>query len=97
MSHQTSLRGLRSELHTFFKNKIKNKIENEEHNEELLKLIEKLFLNAFQNKYSFIVKQYGNSIRISARYVPTGIVFFMAATQTGKIPYMFKDMNSYID
>lgn len=97
MSHHTSLRAMRLELHTFFKSKIIKRIENEDHTPELLAIIEKMFINQFQNKYSYIVKQYDDSIRVSARYIPSGIVFFMAGTKFGKIPYNFKDPNCYIE
>lgn len=86
---------MRKELYEFFELKITPKIETEEHNPELLKEIELMFSNKFSNKFSYIVRHYSNTIRVSAWSYASGITFFMAATKKGHENHKFKE-KSYI-
>ena len=72
----SAITSMRKELVDFFKENIKHKIENEEHNQKLMNEITDKFERKFGNKYTYIIKQYKDTIRISARFLPAGILFF---------------------
>jgi len=42
-------------------------------------------------QYTCVVKQYSDSIRVSANLKSNGIIFFMAETKEGKEDYDFKE------
>ena len=92
----SAITAMRKELVDFFKESIKHKIENEEHNEKLTNEIIDKFERKFGNKYTYIIRQYKDTIRISARYLQAGIVYFLAATKLGKPNYDFKNNICYI-
>jgi hypothetical protein len=87
----TLLETLKTELYDFFNAEIAPIIKKEIHNPVLIEAIHNKFAGKFSTKYSFMVKSYGDTIRISATYKPLGIVFFMAQTKSGGKKAKFLD------
>ena len=56
--------------------------------------IENKIQNAFTTKYSYVVKAYGDTIRLSVNLKSNGIIYFVAETLEGKEDYKF-DIPSY--
>lgn len=85
------LTSIRDELYAFWNNEISKKIKTEPHNEQLKQEIIDLFETKFSFKYSYIIKQYGDCLRVSVLYRPLGITFFMAEVKNNGKKYEFKD------
>jgi len=82
---------MRDELYLFFDTEIVNIIKNDNHSPELCKIISQKFNGKFSVKYSYVARQYKDTIRISATYKPLGIVFFMAQSKNGSEHHQFVD------
>ena len=87
----TLIETLKNELYDFFTAEIVSMIKKDTHGPQLLEAIHNKFAGKFSNKYAFLVRQYEDTIRISATYKPLGIVFFMANTKAGAKKYKFLD------
>jgi len=51
--------------------------------------IEKKIHNAFNPKFTCVVKAYGDSIRVSVNLKSNGIIYFVAETVEEKVDYQF--------
>lgn len=85
------IKNLRDELYTLFDEELKILIQKQPHDKTLLADIKNKLELKFAFKYLYVIRQYENTIRVSAFYKPLGIMFFMAATKDGSIPYKFKE------
>jgi hypothetical protein len=87
----TTIEMLRDELYKYFDEELAPLIRTKDTTDELAKTMVVKMNAKFGVKYKYFAKRYENTIRISANYVPLGIIFFMAATQEGKKDQKFID------